>query len=155
MREIVDDLKDQDIYYAKRPNSELSEGAQKEGGTRGLVSNRQIMLLIKKSSPFFGEIPISEGYSNDISNDDEKYRYESQQTKICENNDITIFSTPLDCLPSQDERVAGLRKIVESRELRANDLERIAPEQKATIDRLRKDGQIGVDPQGVLYWIHK
>jgi len=155
MREIVDDLKDQDIHYAKRPNSELSEGAQKEGGTRDLVSNRQIMLLIKKESPFFGEIPLSERDSNDISKDDEKYRYKSQQTKIGENNDITIFSTPLDCLPSQDERVAGLRAIIESGKLRADDLERITPEQKATIARLRKDGQIGVDPQGMLYWIHK
>ncbi|WP_019177682.1 bifunctional DNA primase/polymerase [Methanomassiliicoccus luminyensis] len=155
MREIVDDLKDQGIYYARKDNSELSGAAQRDGKTTDLASNRKIMLLIKKGSPHFSEIPRSEGYSNDISSGDEKYRDKSQQTKIGENHDITIFSTPLDCLPSQDEKVAGLRKLVESGRLRMNDLERIAPEQKATIDRLRKDGQIGTDPNGTLYWIHK
>jgi hypothetical protein len=60
---------------------------------------------------------------------------------------------PIEAEHNQDEKIAGLKKLIQGRKLSLNDLERIVPEQRATIELLRHKGRIGVQGNGIFYWV--
>jgi hypothetical protein len=92
MPDIIDDLKQFGLYYARLEYKSLSQKCKDHIGEK-LAANRSIIMLVKKDSKFFGELP-SERYREGEKRYRENIVTSSQQAKKGPKNDITMFSPP-------------------------------------------------------------